>query len=89
MFALAGRPDEICGMPAAATVAFAANTYKQNQIFPPPSNPEASSNKNSSAHSDLYCAGLFNINEAAFCACRQHCELAHVACAVCSMQLAP
>ncbi len=28
---------------------FAMNAYKQNQIFPPPTNPELSSNKNQSA----------------------------------------
>ena len=33
---------------SAATLGFAANAYKQNLIFPPPANPEASSNKNSS-----------------------------------------
>ena len=38
----------MCLLPG-ATVGFAMNAYKQNQIFPPPSNPELSSNKNQSA----------------------------------------
>ena len=59
----------VLGVPAAATIAFAANAYKENQIFPPPSNPEASRNKNSSAHCDLCSAVSYVARERASSAC--------------------
>ncbi len=37
---------------------FAMNAYKQNQIFPPPTNPELASNKNQSALLHAHCSML-------------------------------